>query len=102
MRSSKEIHQELAEARCKAEEKNQALSNVLEEASRKGPPVTCRNFYCPVATSKAAGDLQFFFENELRVCNKEAPESVSVAAGDEVKGTAAQTEALRAVAEKSG
>jgi hypothetical protein len=40
------------------------------------------------------------------VCKKEARESVSVAAGDEVKDevkvTAAQTEALRAVAEKSG
>jgi hypothetical protein len=56
----------------------------------------------PSSNKQSAGDLNFFFENELRVCNKEAPESVSVAAGDEVKGTAAQTEALRAVAEKSG
>jgi len=106
LRSSGKIHQELAEARRKAEDKNQALAKALEEASRKGLPVTCPNLYCPVVISKVASDFQFFFENGLRLCKKEARESVSVAAGDEVKDevkvTAAQTEALRAVAEKSG
>ena len=91
MCSSKKIQQELAEARCKAEDKNQALAKALKEASHKGLPVTNPNLYCPVVISKVAGDFQFFFENGLRVCNREARESVSVAAGNEIKAKLLRT-----------